>query len=133
MNVNLLGLNVTTSNINAALTATTGDGQVLGNLLYNVANLANPDGPAALLEPAQPAGHRHHPDGGAPSSAAAPDRTLAPQQLLQVNLKPLDINLLGLEVQSDPITVTISTQGGDGKLLGNVLSRRHARWSTSRA
>src|SRR5690606_40424926 len=28
---------------------------------------------------------------------------------------------LGLKVQSEPIVVTLSTQGGDGKLLGNLL------------
>jgi hypothetical protein len=49
VNVDLLGLNITTSNIDARLTATTGDGQVLGNLLYNVANLLNPGGAINLL------------------------------------------------------------------------------------
>src|SRR5439155_13590801 len=49
VDVNLLGLNVTTSNIDAHLSAVTGDGQILGNLLYNVANLANPSGSAGLL------------------------------------------------------------------------------------
>lgn len=49
VNVNLLGLDITTSNIQAQLLAQTGDGQILGNLLYNVANLLNPSGVAALL------------------------------------------------------------------------------------
>src|SRR6185437_216626 len=49
VDVNLLGLDVTTSNIDARLSAVTGDGQILGNLLYNVANLANPDGSSGLL------------------------------------------------------------------------------------
>jgi hypothetical protein len=49
VNVDLLGLHVTTSDINAQLSATTGDGQILGNLLYNVANLANPGGAGGLL------------------------------------------------------------------------------------
>jgi hypothetical protein len=40
---------VTTSNIQAQLLAETGQGQVLGNLLYNVANLLNPDGTTTLL------------------------------------------------------------------------------------
>ena len=39
VDVNLLGLKVTTSNITARLSAKTGDGQILGNLLYNIANL----------------------------------------------------------------------------------------------
>ncbi len=49
VNVDLLGLNITTSNINAELLAQTGDGQVLGNLVYNVAHLLDPDGGAGLL------------------------------------------------------------------------------------
>ena len=49
VDVDLLGLHVTTSDINAQLLAQTGDGQVLGNLLYNVANLLNPDGTTSLL------------------------------------------------------------------------------------
>jgi hypothetical protein len=47
--VNLLGLNITTSNIQAQLTAQSGQGQILGNLLYNVANLLNPGGSLNLL------------------------------------------------------------------------------------
>ena len=46
--VDLLGLHVTTSNIDAELSAYTGDGKILGNLLYNVANLLNP-GSSGLL------------------------------------------------------------------------------------
>src|SRR5207248_186454 len=49
VDVNLLGLQVTTSNIQAQLLAQTGDGQILGNLLYNVANLLNPGGALNLL------------------------------------------------------------------------------------
>ena len=49
VDVNLLGLEVTTSNIMAQLLAQTGNGQVLGNLLYNVANLLNPGGAVGLL------------------------------------------------------------------------------------
>ena len=49
VNVNLLGLKITTSNIHAQLLAQTGDGQVLGNLLYNVAHLLDPGGTLNLL------------------------------------------------------------------------------------
>ena len=49
VNVNLLGLNITTSNIQAQLLAQTGDGQILGNLLYNVAHLLDPGGSLNLL------------------------------------------------------------------------------------
>src|SRR5438874_1506966 len=36
--------------------------------------------------------------------------------------KPLDLNLLGLEIQTSPITVTVSSTAGDGKLIGNMLN-----------
>jgi hypothetical protein len=49
VDVDLLGLQITTSNIDAHLSAETGDGQLLGNLLYNAANLLNPGGSATLL------------------------------------------------------------------------------------
>jgi hypothetical protein len=122
VDVNLLGLVVTTSNIDAHLSAVTGNGQILGNLLYNVANLANPGGAGGLLAllNALGAGDLNSTagsQGGSTSSSTTP----TPQQLLQIQLKPLDLNLLGLEVQTDTITVTISAQGGTGKLLGNLL------------
>ncbi len=49
VNVDLLGLDITTSNIQAQLLAQTGNGNILGNLVYNVANLLNPGGPVSLL------------------------------------------------------------------------------------
>jgi hypothetical protein len=49
VDVNLLGLDVTTTNITARLAAQTGDGQILGNLLYNIANLLNANESVTLL------------------------------------------------------------------------------------
>ncbi len=121
VDVDLLGLNITTSDIDAHLSAVTGDGQVLGNLLYNVANLANPDGPLGLLTLLNQIGSGNlnfTTIGGILDPSTPP----APEQLLQITVKPLDLDLLGLVVQTDPIIVTVSTQGGDGKLLGNLLT-----------
>src|SRR5207237_4599097 len=39
--------------------------------------------------------------------------------LLTLDLKPLDINLLGLEVQTNDIMVNVSAEPGQGELLGN--------------
>ena len=47
--MNLLGLIVTTSDIHAQLVAQTGDGQILGNLVYNVSHLLDPGGVVGLL------------------------------------------------------------------------------------
>ncbi len=120
--VNLLGLTVTTSNIDAHLRATTGDGQVLGNLLYNLANLADPGGPAGLLNLLNLLGKNANTSPSALSDSAVKPTASAPQQLLTINLKPLHLQLLGLAVDSDPIVVNLAAQGGDGKLLGNLLS-----------
>ena len=49
VDVDLLGLVITTSNIQAQLLAQTGDGQILGNLVYNVAHLLDPGGSLNLL------------------------------------------------------------------------------------
>ena len=41
MSLDLLGVLVTTSDVDVELSARTGEGQILGNLLYNVSNLLN--------------------------------------------------------------------------------------------
>jgi hypothetical protein len=42
--------------------------------------------------------------------------------LTTVTLKPMDLDLLGLQVQTSPITISISAVSGDGKLLANHLN-----------
>jgi hypothetical protein len=49
IDLDLLGVHVTTSDIRVRLDATTGEGQVLGNLVYNVAHLLDPGGSLNLL------------------------------------------------------------------------------------
>lgn len=121
VNVDLLGLVVTTSNIDARLSATTGDGQILGNLLYNLANLANPNGAGGLLALLNALGTGNLNSTAGAAGGSLSGTTPAAQQLLQVKLDPLNINLLGLQVQSEPIVITLSAQGGDARLLGNLL------------
>lgn len=118
--VDVLGVSITASDIEAHLSARTGEGQILGNILYNLANLADADGPAGLLNLFNLLGsgslETNNPEGGSVSPAID-----APEELLTLMLKPLDIDLLGLQVQTEPIVVTLSTQDGDGKLLGNLI------------
>ena len=121
--VDLLGLSITTSNIDAHLSAVTGDGQVLGNLLYNLANLANPGGSSGLLALLNALGAGQlNSSAGSGNTAGSATTAPAPEQLLQIHLDPLNLDLLGLEVKTDAITITVSTQGGDAKLLGNLLN-----------
>jgi hypothetical protein len=120
--VDLLGLNVQVGNIDAELSARTGEGQILGNLLYNVANLVNPGGTASLIDLLTQLG------GGATSNLGAVTVALSPTAanatpVLTLTVPPIDIDLLGVEVKTTaPIVVTVSALEGDGLLLGNVLT-----------
>ena len=122
VDVDLLGLVVTTSNIEAHLSAVTGDGYVLGNLLYNVANLADPGGPSGLLNLLNILGAGNLDDSGDTAGGSVTPTASPPEELLTLTVKPLDIDLLGLELKTDPIVVNLGLQDGDGKLLGNLLS-----------
>src|SRR5207302_885550 len=81
----------------------------------------NPNGSGGLLALLNALGAGNLTSTAGQSGGSLSGTTPAPQQLLQLQLKPIDLNLLGLEVKTDPIVVTLSTQGGDGKLLGNLL------------
>jgi hypothetical protein len=122
VSVDLLGLNVAVGNVDAELSAHTGDGLVLGNLLYNLANLVNPGGPASLISLLTALGSGTTSNLGEVTTGLSP--TAASQTgLLTLTLPPLDLDLLGLEVRTaEPITVTLKAQEGDGLLLGNVLT-----------
>lgn len=120
--VDLLGLNVTVGNIDAQLSAHTGEGLVLGNLLYNLANLANPGGSLSLISLLTQLGSATTTNLADVTSGLSPTAA-SPTPLLTLTLAPLDIDLLGVEVKTtEPITVTISLKEGDGLLLGNVLT-----------
>jgi hypothetical protein len=148
INLDLLGLKVETSRICLDITAQTGPGQLLGNLLAGVANLLNgglnlgqvlngvglPGRPpvnladltggltnlvnAALGQVTAPSALA-----GVGSSAAAAPGTV---DILNLSLGPVDLNLLGLQVSLDdceggPVTVDITAEPGPGNLLGNLL------------
>jgi len=53
---------------------------------------------------------------------AKPAATPAATQILTLNLPPIDLNLLGLEVQTSRIIVNVSARSGSGQLLGNLLT-----------
>lgn len=135
IHLDLLGLKVDTSKICLDITAQSGSGNLLGNLLTDVAHLL--DGGAPLggilggLSTAQlgtlTSGLTDVLNGvfgalGSPSSAAS-----ATGNILHLSLGPVDLNLLGLNVSLDncnngPVTVDITAESGPGKLLGNLLN-----------
>jgi len=142
IHLELLGLNVDTSDICLSITAQSGSGNLLGNLLGDVANLLNgglnlndvlggltggqlgtlTSGIQDLLNGAFGAL-------GSPTNAATGATSVTSSgttQILHLAVGPLDLNLLGLMVHLDdcnngPVTVDITAQSGPGNLLGNLL------------
>jgi hypothetical protein len=141
IDLNLLGLEVKTSEICLSITANSGPGNLLGNLLTDVAGLLNSgsslgnilggltgartstltNGLTSLLN--RVAGRLTSPT--AVGTPAAPTATTT--NILHLSLGPLNLNLLGLEVNLDdchngPVTVDINAISGPGNLLGNLLT-----------
>jgi len=141
IHLDLLGLNVDTSDICLKITAQSGPGNLLGNLLGGVAHLLDQGlnlndilggltgqlgdlstGLSGLLNGAFGA------IGSATNAAngGASVTSLGTTQILHLALGPVDLNLLGLVVHLDdchngPVTVDITAESGPGKLQGNLL------------
>jgi len=141
IHLNVLGLKVDTSEICLQINAQSGPGNLLGNLLGDVAHLldqglnlndilANLGGQLNNLSSGL-GGLLNGAFGviGSPASAAAGGTSVTSAgttNILHLSLGPVDLNLLGLEVELDnchdgPVTVDISAQSGPGNLLGNLL------------
>jgi hypothetical protein len=127
VHLDLLGLVADTEPIHLTVTAQSGDGRILGNVVQQLANLFNPPLPDRLsiddvnerLQQLIDALNQQIP-GIAP--APVPAVTLGPEQFLELTVPPLDVDLLGLGLQTSPITVNASAHVGNGLLLGNVLT-----------
>jgi hypothetical protein len=140
INVDLLGLIVETSPICLMVKAEPGGGNLLGNLLCAVARLLDRGvsldrilrtlgpqrllrllaGLTGLLDAALDAVLRT----GAVTAQTTEDDPDCP--ILNLALGPIDLNLLGLDVELDdcddgPVTVEVGAEAGAGKLLGNLL------------
>jgi hypothetical protein len=127
VHLDLLGLVADTQPIHLTITAQSGQGRILGNVVQQLANLFNPPLPDRLsiddvnarLQQLVDALNQQIP-GIAP--APVPAVTLGPEQFLELTVPPLDVDLLGLGLQTSPITVNASAHVGNGLLLGNVLT-----------
>lgn len=125
--LNLLGAEVTTSPIDLTLTAQPGQGLVLGNVVTGLANLFNPPLPSTLsiddlntrLGNLLNELNTQIPNVGNPTS---PPVNLGPGQFLNLTVAPINLNLLGLVLQTSSITVNATNQTGNGDLLGNVAT-----------
>ena len=144
IHLNLLGLHVDTSAICLAVSAQSGSGNLLGNLLCGVANLLNSGSPLGNILTGLTSTQLSQLVSGitgllngafgqltAPTSlggaSAAPATPTAPAvNVLNLSLGPVNLNLLGLVVKLDncangPVTVDITAQPGPGNLLGNLI------------
>jgi hypothetical protein len=144
IHLDLLGLKVDTSKICLDIAAQPGAGNLLGNLLSDVANLLNGGTPlgtilgnltsanlssllngiTGLLNGAL--GQLTAPTSLAGVTSTAATATAPAVNVLHLALGPVDLNLLGLTVGLDncangPVTVDITAQPGPGNLLGNLI------------
>jgi hypothetical protein len=145
IHLSLLGLNVDTSGICLSVTAQSGPGNLLGNLLCDVANALNPGGVglgnllsslsttnlntllggiSSLLNSALADATTVQLGSGL---GATPSVTGPNVNILHLSLGPVNLNLLGLNVALDncaggPVTVDITATPGAGNLLGNLLA-----------
>jgi hypothetical protein len=143
IHLNLLGLKVDTSPICLDINGDSGAGNLLGNLVCDVANLLNQgtslstilggltssqlnrlsSGITSMLngvlrDVSTPSLHRP----GQHASVTGSDTNI-----LHLALGPVNLNLLGLKVHLDncsggPVKINVTAESGPGDLLGNLLS-----------
>jgi len=145
IDLNLLGLEVKTSEICLNITAQTGPGNLLGNLVGDIANLLNgtttaPSDPIGTLTgdltkvvtgatgtgSSSVVGLLNSALGSALGQLTA-SATTGTTNILHLSVGPLNLDLLGLVVNLDncaggPVTVDINAIAGPGNLLGNLLT-----------
>jgi hypothetical protein len=145
IDLNLLGLEVKTSEICLNISAQSGPGNLLGNLLAGIAHLLDQGLPLDQI-----LGSLSAADIGAlttsltgllngvfgvltsPLALIGPGSTMAvtsaaSTSILHLSVGPLNLNLLGLVVNLDdchngPVTVDLIAHTGPGNLLGNLLA-----------
>jgi hypothetical protein len=130
VHLDLLGAIVDTSPIDIAIVAHSGPGQVLGNVITDLANLLNTPPKNGKIDVPYLTQQIHtlntELNGQIPSIPAAPTTPhVAPEgarNVLSLNVAPINLNLLGLILQTDQIQVNADAQSGSGNLLGNLLS-----------
>ncbi|MFL5245092.1 MAG: FG-GAP-like repeat-containing protein [Gemmataceae bacterium] len=129
VHLNLLGALVDTSPIHLTITAHSGPGLVLGNVVTDLANLFNPPLPKKLdlnFINARLQSLLNELNAQIPGIGSAPITTppiaSGTQQILALTVPPINLNLLGLVLKTSQIQVNANAQTGNGDLLGNVLT-----------
>jgi hypothetical protein len=140
VSLNVLGLNINLDDcaggpVAVDITGNEAPGNLLGNLLCDVAGLLDSDG---LLDLSSLTGDQLDtltsgltdvlngvfdellaPGGGATAAAAA--QAASSTDILNLHLNAINLNLLGLEVQTSDICLDVTADSGNGNLLGNLL------------
>jgi len=139
IHLDVLGLQVDTSEICLAVTAEPGPGNLLGNLLCGVSHLLDQGLDLGSILSGLNLGQVGTLTGGLTnllngvmSTITTPfsgptSHVSAGTDVLNLSVGPLDLNLLGLDVHLDdchngPVTVDITAVPGPGNLLGNLIS-----------
>ena len=130
VNLNVLGAVVHTDPIQVSITAHSGSGLVLGNVVTALANTLNTPPKNGKLDFAYLTDQIHDLNTQlaalTPGIVVPPVTTLPPpagtREILSLSVPPIDLNLLGLVLKTSRIQVDADAQSGDGKLLGNLLS-----------
>jgi len=138
INLNLLGLQVQTSEICLNIDANQGSGNLLGNLLCNLSHALDGGGTLGgflgnLLSTdlsTLTSGLTGILNGGLGALTNPANATVLPSSttnILHLSVGPVNLDLLGLVVTLDncnngPVTVDINAVSGSGNLLGNLLS-----------
>ncbi|HWG43186.1 MAG TPA: hypothetical protein VN688_10405 [Gemmataceae bacterium] len=145
IHLDVLGLNVQTSNICLDITAQQGSGNVFENLIFDVAHALDTNGQnvgaalgglgpiknflfnvesSVLLNGGLSAATSLNALGNTGDATNLPPRAT---DLVHLSLGPVNLNLLGLNVALDncsngPVVVDAYAQSGSGELLGNLLT-----------
>ena len=135
IDLNVLGLEVKTSEICLNVTAQSGPGNLLGNLLSGVANsLNNGLSLGSILNSLTSAeqtlltgGLTNLLNGAMGAINAGTTTSPSSTDILHLSVGPVNLNLLGLQVNLDncaggPVTVDVLANAGPGNLLGNLLT-----------
>jgi hypothetical protein len=142
VSLNVLGLNVNLDNcdggpVTVDITGNMGEGNLLGNLICDIAGLADDGGLLDLDSLGDQLGTLTSGltgvlngvfdqllgsgVGGGTAAAAAAAQAVGSTDILNLHLDPIDLNLLGLEVQTSAICLDVTADSGNGNLLGNLL------------
>ncbi len=127
VHLDLLGAIVDTSPIHLQILAHSGTGLLLGNIVAGLANLLN--NPSGNVVKDVESGltnllnqlNTMFPTVATAVTPAATATTSGSEQILSLTVPPIDLNLLGLILQTSTIQVNANAQSGNGDLLGNLL------------